>query len=87
MYNKLYIHLAEHNIFFSEQVGFWADHVTDHTIIEIVDEITNAFIKNKHTMAVFIDFLEASLHKKWSFPLKSQQEIWNILQGVRSLEV
>ena len=64
MYNTLYIHLAEDNIFFSEQVGFWADYVTDHAIIEIVDEITNIFIENKYTIGVFNDLLEASLHKK-----------------------
>ena len=64
MYNKLYIHLAEDNIFFSEQVGFWADHVIDHAIIEIVDEIANVFIENKYTIGVFINLLEASLHEK-----------------------
>ena len=64
MYNELYVHLAERNILFSEQVGFWVDHVTDHAIIEIVDEMANVFIENKCTIGVFIDLLEASLHKK-----------------------
>ena len=59
MYNELYIYLADHNIFFSEQVGFWADHLTDHAIIKIVDEITNVFIENKYTIGVFIDLSEA----------------------------
>ena len=59
MYNALYIHLAEKNIIFCEQFGFWADCSTDHTIIEIVDEITNDFMENKNTVGVFIDFSEA----------------------------
>ena len=83
---NFYIRLAERTIVFSKQVGFWVDHVTDHAVIEIIDEI-NVFIENKYTVSVFIDLLEASLHRKWSFPLKSHQQIWNILQGVRSLEV
>ena len=42
-------------------------------MIEIVDEITNVFMENKYAIGVFIDLSETSLHKKRSFPLKSQQ--------------
>ena len=53
IYNELYIHLAEKNIF-CEQFGS-----TDHAIIEIVDEIANDFMENKNTIGVFIDLSEA----------------------------
>ena len=52
MYNELYIHSAEKNIY-CEQFCFWADGSTDHTIIEIVNEI-NYFMEN-NTVVVFID--------------------------------
>ena len=55
MHNKLYIHLPEHNVLFSEQFGFWEGHSTDNAIIETVDEITNGFMENKYTIGVFID--------------------------------
>ena len=47
MYNKLYIHLAEHNILYREQF------VLVFGIVEIVDEITNGFMEIK-----FIDLSE-----------------------------
>ena len=58
MYNELYIHLAEKNITFCEQFGFWADRSTDYAIIEIVDEI-NYFMENKSTAGVFTDLSES----------------------------
>ena len=57
-YNELYIYLAEKNILFCEQIGFWAGCWTDHAIIEIVDEITNDFMENKNTVGIFIDLSE-----------------------------
>ena len=53
MYNELYIHLAEHNISYSEQFGLVFG------IIEIVDEITNGFMDIKYTIGVLIDLSEA----------------------------
>ena len=55
MYNKLYNYLTKNNILFSKQCGFSAIHSTNHAIVELVDEITNGFIDNKHTLGVFFD--------------------------------
>ena len=53
MYNEPYLHLLEKNYIFCEQFHFGADRLTDHTIIEIIDEITNGFMENKNTVGVY----------------------------------
>ena len=55
MYNELYIYVAENNIIFQKQFGFWAEFPTDYGIIEILDEIVNDFMENKNTVGVFTD--------------------------------
>ena len=55
MYNELYIYVAENNIIFQKQFGFWDEFPTDYAIIEILDEIVNDFMENKNTVGVFID--------------------------------
>ena len=52
MYNKLYIHIAEHNILYSEQFGLVFG------IVGIVDEITNGFMEIKFIVGVFTDLSE-----------------------------
>ena len=52
MYNKLYIHLAEHNILYSEQFGLVFG------TVGIVDEITNGFMEIKFIIGVFTDLSE-----------------------------
>ena len=54
-YNEFCMHLAEHNVYFSEQFGFWTGHSIDNAIIETIDEITNGFMENKYTVGVFMD--------------------------------
>ena len=43
MYNTLYSYLTENNILFNKQFGFQADHSTEHALLELVDQISNAF--------------------------------------------
>ena len=43
MYNRLYSYLTENNILFNKQFGFQADHSTEHALLELVDQISNAF--------------------------------------------
>ena len=43
MYNRLYRYLTENNILFNKQFGFQADHSTEHALLELVDQISNAF--------------------------------------------
>ena len=49
MYNKFYNSLTTNSISFSKQFGFRAGHLTDHAIVELMDEITYGFIENKYT--------------------------------------
>ena len=58
MYNELYIHLAEHNILYSEPFGLVFGNV------ENVDEITNSFMEIENTIGVFIDLWEGFWHCK-----------------------
>ena len=43
MYNRLHSYLTENNILFNKQFGFQADHSTEHALLELVDQISNAF--------------------------------------------
>ena len=54
MYNCLYKHLLN-NIIYEKQFGFQENHSTDHTIIQLVDPISNSFEKNHFTLGVFVD--------------------------------
>ena len=43
MYNRLYRYLTENNILFNKQLGFQAGHLTEHALLELVDQITDTF--------------------------------------------
>ena len=49
MYNKFCNSLTTNSISFSIQFGFWAGHLIDHAIVELMDEVTCGFIENKYT--------------------------------------
>ena len=49
MYNRLYKHLLNNNIFYKKQFGFQENHSTDHAIIQLVE-------KNHYTLGLFMDF-------------------------------
>ena len=59
MYNRLYKYLTENNILYKKQFGFQKSHSTNHAIIELINNITNAFEKNLFTLGVFIDLSKA----------------------------
>ena len=46
MYNRLYKHLLNNNILYKKQSGFQESHLTNHAIIQLVDQIINSFEKN-----------------------------------------
>ena len=41
---------------YDKQFGFQTGHSTDHASAHLVDQIYEAFEKNKYTLGVFIDF-------------------------------
>ena len=49
MYNRLYEYLNQNNILYNKQFGFRGGHSTDHSLIDLVDNIYNPFNKNKYT--------------------------------------
>ena len=59
MYNKLYKHLQENNILYRKQFGFQKSNSTVNAIIELADEISKSFDKNKFILGVFIDLSKA----------------------------
>ena len=60
MYNRLiYTFLCENNILYEKQFGFQTGHSTDHSIIQLVNEISKSSEENKFTIGVFIDLSKA----------------------------
>ena len=59
MYNRLYKHLVRNNILYKKQFGFQKHRSTEHTVIELVSETTDAFNKNMFTLGVFLDLSKA----------------------------
>ena len=59
IYNRIYNHFNENNLFYTKQFGFRKNHSTEHAIIEIVDQITKGFENNNFTLGLFIDLSKA----------------------------
>ena len=56
MYYHFYKYLLENKILYPTQLGFQIGHSTDHAIIQLVDQIFEAFENNPHTLGVFFTF-------------------------------
>ena len=59
MYNRLYKFLVESNILYQKQFGFQNAHSTEHAILQLVNQITEAFSQGKYTLGIFIDISKA----------------------------
>ena len=55
MYNCLYNFLLENNILYQKQFGFQNAHSTEHAILQLVNQITEALSQGKYTLGIFID--------------------------------
>ena len=55
VYNRLFKHMKNHNLFYKKQYGFQKNCSTEHAILELVKQITNSFNKNNYMLGVFID--------------------------------
>ena len=55
MYNRLYKFLVENNIFYQKQFDFQNAHSTEHAILQLVNQITEAFSQGKDTLGIFMD--------------------------------
>ena len=59
MYNKIYQHLRDNNLLYNKQFGFQKNNSTDHAIMQLYDQVCNAFEENKFTLGIFIDLSKA----------------------------
>ena len=59
MYNRLYKFIVENNILYQKQFGFQNADSTEHVILPLVNQITEAFSQGKYTLRIFIDLSEA----------------------------
>ena len=59
IYNRLYSFFSENNILYKKQFGFQKQHLTDHAIVYLVNEILKSFENNCYTLGVFIDLTKA----------------------------
>ena len=64
MYNRLYSFLSINNLLYEKQFGFHAGHSTDHAILQLIQEIYQAFDENKYTLGIFIDLCKAAQIEK-----------------------
>ena len=54
-YNRLYSYLTEKNILFNKQFGFREGYSTEHALLELVDQSSNAFNDKNYLLGIFID--------------------------------
>ena len=59
MYNRLYQYLTENKILYPKQFSFQTGHLTEHAIVQLVDQVLEFFEHNKYTLGVFIDLFKA----------------------------
>ena len=59
MYKRLYNRLSQNHMLYPKQFGFQKSHLTEHAIIQLIDQINSSFEKNNFTLGVFIDLSKA----------------------------
>ena len=59
VHDRLYMFLEQNNAFYNYQFGFRNNHSTNHALIEITEQIRNAWNKNLFTCAVYLDLEKA----------------------------
>ena len=59
MYNRLCKYRLQNNIFYEKQFGFQASDSAEHTVIQLISPILDAFHENKYTIGILIDLSKA----------------------------
>ena len=59
MYNCLYKFLLDNNILYQKQFGFQNANSTEHAILQLVNQITEAFSQGKYTLGIFLGLSKA----------------------------
>ena len=55
MYNRLYKHLKEKDILYKKRFGFQQKHLTEHAILQLIDQVNYSFERNQFILGIFID--------------------------------
>ena len=59
MYNRLNAYLADNNVLFNKQFCFRGRHSTEHTLLELIDQISDSFNNKSYFLGIFIDLSKA----------------------------
>ena len=59
MYNRVYSYFIKNNFLYKKQFGFQQNCSTDQAILNLIDEICEAFDKKQYMLGVFIDLSKA----------------------------
>ena len=79
MYKRFYKFLVE-KILFQKQFGFQNIHSTEHAILQLVNQITDAFSQGKYIQGIFIDlsktFNTVLVEKLKAYGIQSENLKW-----------
>ena len=78
MYNCLFKCSAKSNILYGKRFRFRNSHSTEHTMIELVDEMLPQFAKNRYTLGIFVNLSKA-------FDTKNHQILFKKLDNENTL--
>ena len=59
MYNRVYNHPDSKDLLYEKPFGFQINNSTEHTILQLIQDITSSFEKEEYTLGVFIDLSKA----------------------------
>ena len=59
MYNRIYKHITNNNLFYEKQFGFQQKCSTEHAILELSEQIYQSSNNKEYTLGVFIDLSKA----------------------------
>lgn len=59
MYNRLYKHLTNNDLLYEKQFGFQKQHSTEHAVMSLTNDISDAFNNDQYTLGLFIDLSKA----------------------------
>ena len=59
MYNRLYKYLTGNNLLYWKQFGFRKGHSPEYAILQLVEQINQAFEMNEFTVSVFVNLSKA----------------------------
>ena len=84
MNNRLYKFLVENNILYQKQFGFQNLHSTDHAILQLMNQLTDAFSQEKYNLGIFTDLSNAFdtvnhnilLEKLKAYGIQSENPKW-----------